>query len=199
MSVQIVRAAVIDVGVDQPSEDDEFVVDTNSWKELTYSRVRQPKPAYPSYIKKVLSAKGTLYSSGVCLVELAHAIEENELALVQKGATTPTRKEFRHGDDAGRRRVLEEITTSWAQVATMATLIDLRVDEPSTKRVMASLTAARVDGYDALLLEAMRSRGVFNVITDDGDFATVKDISMFTANPHVLRVARKQGMLKQRG
>jgi hypothetical protein len=44
----------------------------------------------------------------------------------------------------------------------------------------------------------MRSHGVVKVITDDGDFATVQGIQVFTANRNVVSTARAQGKLLKR-
>jgi hypothetical protein len=41
----------------------------------------------------------------------------------------------------------------------------------------------------------MRSHGVVQVITDDGDFSTVPGIQVFTANRNVIQAARAQGRL----
>jgi hypothetical protein len=41
----------------------------------------------------------------------------------------------------------------------------------------------------------MKNHGVVQVITDDGDFATVPGIQVFTANRNVISAARSQGKL----
>jgi hypothetical protein len=40
--------------------------------------------------------------------------------------------------------------------------------------------------------------GVLQLITDDGDFATVPGIQVFTANRNVINAARSQGKLQTR-
>jgi hypothetical protein len=44
----------------------------------------------------------------------------------------------------------------------------------------------------------MRTRGVIQLITDDGDFATIPGIQVFTANRNVVTAARAQGKLLKR-
>ncbi len=60
---------------------------------------------------------------------------------------------------------------------------------------MARLKTQRVDGYDLFLLEAMKANGLINLITDDGDFVTVPDITMFTANRNAITQATAQGKI----
>jgi hypothetical protein len=45
------------------------------------------------------------------------------------------------------------------------------------------------------MLEAIKNHGVVQVITDDGGFATVPGIQVFTANKNVINAARSQGKL----
>lgn len=64
-----------------------------------------------------------------------------------------------------------------------------------TNKAQVSTEEAAADGYDLFILESMRSHGVVQVITDDGDFATVPGIQVFTANRNVIQAARAQGRL----
>jgi hypothetical protein len=52
-----------------------------------------------------------------------------------------------------------------------------------------------MDGYDLFILEAMRRHGMVQVSTDDGDFAAIPGIQVFTANCNVIQAARTQGRL----
>jgi hypothetical protein len=63
---------------------------------------------------------------------------------------------------------------------------------------LARFQTDKVDGYDLFILEAMKNHGVVQVITDDGDFATVSGIQVFTANRNVINSARAQGRLLAR-
>lgn len=198
MPVQDVRADVIDLRTDQPERTDEFVVDTNSWKELTYTRIREPKVAYQNYIRRAVTEGAMLYSTGTTLVELASVIEKNEWELYKRSGGALLLKDFRHECAAERASVLEEISAAWQQITQVARLIDLHLNQPATERILRSLQTCCIDGYDTTLVEAMTRRNVFSIISDDGDFATVQDIRLFTANAHVLSVARRQGRLRTR-
>ena len=90
-----IRADVIDIRNDIPKPEDTFLVDTNVWYRLTYTRASQadapPKSYqasdYPSYIGKALSAKSNLRRCGLSLSEVAHLIEktEREIFIRSKG------------------------------------------------------------------------------------------------------------------
>ncbi|MFV9689915.1 MAG: hypothetical protein ACNY01_02980 [Desulfobacteria bacterium] len=60
------------------------------------------------------------------------------------------------------------------------------------------LQTEKLDGYDLFILESMKNHGVVQVITDDGDFATVSGIQVFTANRNVIAAAKNQAKLKIR-
>jgi len=80
----------------------------------------------------------------------------------------------------------------------LAELLSLAVDEPTTDSALARFQNKKVDGYDLFILETMKSNAVLQVITDDGDFATVSGIQVFTANRNVISSARAQGRLLTR-
>jgi hypothetical protein len=81
-----IRADVVDIRQDTPKPSDAFLIDTNVWYWLTYTRARlADRPPlryqindYPAYIGKARSAKAQLYRCGLSLAELAHLIEKTE-------------------------------------------------------------------------------------------------------------------------
>jgi hypothetical protein len=76
--------------------------------------------------------------------------------------------------------------------------LTVTIDSPTATAALNRLQTEQVDGYDLFILESMRSNGVVQVITDDGDFATVPGIQVFTANRNVIHAARTQGRLISR-
>jgi len=139
-----------------------------------------------------------LYSCAITLAELASAIESNEWEIHKRTVIHIDKKDFRHDCHEARAKVIAEVASCWDQVMQVAKFIEMKIDEPTTQRLLDSIRCCRMDGYDALMLDAMTKRGVFNIITDDGDFATVPDITVFTANAHVLHLAKREGRLKRR-
>jgi predicted nucleic acid-binding protein len=200
-----VRATVVDIRHDQPRDNEIFVIDTNVWLWMTYTRasiganIGHQVSEYSSYFQKCLVKQGQFFFCGLTLAELAHVIEKMEHEIYQKvNATQITAKEFRHNFQAERSLVVNEIGSSWAQVKALGDCLDTSIDEDSLEAAELKLTAFPVDGYDVFIHELMDKHGVHNILTDDGDFSTVPNISMFTANQNVLTAAQQQGRLLNR-
>ncbi len=94
--------------------------------------------------------------------------------------------------------MVAEVKASWDQVTQVATLVDLSLNAGAIERCVKTFESCPVDGYDLPLIEAMERRNVLNILTDDGDFAGVPGIRMFTANATVIATARRQNMLQIR-
>jgi predicted nucleic acid-binding protein len=201
MSVKTVQATIIDIRRDSPNGADEVFVDTNSWRNLAYSRIRNPKVDYLNYLKRALSIGSTLYACGVTLVELASSIEADELEIFKAstpGAAATNKKIFRHEYPEERKRVVDEVKASWEQVAQIARLVDLNLNPAAIARCVRNFETCPVDGYDLLLLEAMERRGVLSILTDDSDFAGVPGVRVFTANAGLIATAYRQRKLVAR-
>lgn len=69
------------------------------------------------------------------------------------------------------------------------------IDEDKTNTALTRFQTQLLDGYDLLILEAMDKAGVKQIITDDGDYLTVRGIKVFTANIGAISTARSQGKL----
>lgn len=201
-----VHAEVVDIRNDAPTEDDIFLVDTNVWYWLAYSRAdladARPKAYqtndYPSYIGKALSAKSRLHRCGLSLAELAHSIEKTEREIYSRSNGGLGTKEYRHSYPTERANVVAEIQTAWSQIVTMAQPLDLQIDDQLTSAALSRLSTQPLDGYDLFILEAISKAGMVKVITDDGDFVTVPGIQVFTANHNVIKAAQSQVKLLKR-
>jgi predicted nucleic acid-binding protein len=208
----IIQAQVIDITVDSPKPEDVFLVDTNVWYWMTYSRASQSvrPPAqyqstnYPSYTNAVLAVGAKIFQSGLTLAELTHLIEraEFEIFAVANPGIFPDpkkfNKDFRHSHNTEHSQVVAEVQAAWSQITALADPLALTIDAHTTKAALNRFQAEKVDGYDLFMLEAMKNHGVLQVITDDGDFATVAGIQVFTANRNVISAARSQGKLLTR-
>jgi hypothetical protein len=73
-----------------------------------------------------------------------------------------------------------------------AQVVDATVDSPNSEDVFL------VHTNDLFILKHIKKHGVVQVIMDDGDFATVAGIQVFTANRNVISAARSQGKLLTR-
>jgi predicted nucleic acid-binding protein len=197
-----VQAQVVDITADTPRADDVFLVDTNVWYWMTYphatSFVSRPSSEYPAYLNKALGANSKIHHSGLSLAELAHLIEKTEREIYEKAVGPIKPKEYRHNIAGERSRVASEIQAAWGQVTTLADPLTVNIDAPTTAAALHRLQNEKIDGYDLFILESMKSHDVVQVITDDGDFATVPGIQVFTANRNVISAARNQGKLLTR-
>ncbi|WP_164928719.1 hypothetical protein [Gloeobacter violaceus] len=202
-----VCADVIDIGTDAPRADDIFLVDTNVWYWLGYTRsslIRKPPQqyqtsTYPAYVQAASTAGSLLTWCGLSLAELAHIIEKTEHEIWNSRNAPIKPKEFRHNRPQERiNQVVPEVETAWAIVQNIAAPIDTLVDDSTTTAALCRFKSQAVDGYDLFLLEAMTKAGIKKVLTDDGDFATVPGIQVFTCNANVISAATAQGRLIQR-
>jgi predicted nucleic acid-binding protein len=192
-----VQAEVVDIRFDQPKKDDIFLVDTNVWYWLTYTKASTSANNYqirdyPTYIAKALSAQSLLLYCGLSLSELAHNIEQTEKQIF---SSTLRPKEYRHNYPTERANVVGEIQAAWSQVTSIAVSSDITVNEVITNACLNRFSTQQLDGYDLLMLEAMDKAGIVQVITDDGDYVTVPGIKVFTANQNVITAAGNQSKL----
>lgn len=207
-----VQADVIDIKNDTPKTEDVFLVDTNVWYWLTYSRASQcvNAPAsyqissYPRYTQSALTVGAKIFQSYLSLAELTHLIEKAEYEIFAQVNPAifpnPRRfdKKFRHEYFLERQQAVSEIEAVWAQVTTLADPLPVTINPSTAATALKRLQTEKIDGYDLFILESMRSHKVVQVITDDGDFATVSGIQVFTANNNVIQAARSQGRLVTR-
>lgn len=197
-----IKANIVDILSDTPKASDIFLVDSNVWFWMTYSKATSPTNqliTYPSYLKQALSIGAQIYYSGLTLAELAHIIEKTEREIFDKvNACTTLPKTYRHDLPAQRLNVVAELQNSWSQVKQLATQLSVTIDDATTDAALMLFQKQCVDGYDLFILESMKMNGITNVITDDADFATVLGIQVFTANKNVLNAAHKQNKIIKR-
>ena len=199
----IIQAEVVDITGDTPRAEDAFLVDTNVWYWMTYTRASQSARQYqttnyPAYTNAALAAGARIYQSGLSLAELTHLIEKAEREIYERTNGQIGTKEYRHNFPGERTQVITEIQSAWSQVVNLADPLVSTIDNQTANAALARFQTEKVDGYDLFILESMKNHSVVQVITDDGDFATVSGIQVFTANRNVITAARNQGKLKIR-
>ncbi|MEX5539912.1 hypothetical protein [Pseudomonas poae] len=197
-----IKAEVIDITKDTPLAGDNFLVDTNVWYWMTYSRASVAGAQnyqvlhYPQYTSSALSIGSSIFQSGLSLAELSHVIEKVEREMYEKSnAVKVSTKVFRHNYPAERLKVSCEIESMCRQVMSMSSSVETLIDEKFSQTAMSRISRDLVDGYDLFILETMSLKGLSQIITDDGDFATVSGIQVFTANKNVIAAASQQGKL----
>lgn len=179
----------------QPSSRDKFFVDANVWYWTTYVASRQmnipnsPKEYqvqhYPDFIQRALDVGAQLFVTPFILAELASIIEHTEFEIYKQwnAAAEISKKRFRK-DAKQRSVVVREIEAAWKQVTSLATCMDVLVDEPFVDSCLGQLKDTCLDGYDLFHLNAALLQGLSNLVTDDKDFRSVADIKIFTTYGH---------------
>jgi predicted nucleic acid-binding protein len=207
MAIQYtIHADVVDIAQAKPKGTDCFLVDSNVWLWMTYSKAGHREPAwrgnvmsqYAGFVQTASAAAAKLYWCGLSLAELAHIIEKTEREIYAMSVEGIQPKEYRHNLTGERSRVVLEIQAAWGQVVSLAEPLTVSIDFPTTEAALGRLQTEKVDGYDLFILESMKNHGVVQVITDDGDFATVPGLQVFTSNRRVLELAQLQGKLLKR-
>lgn len=197
----VIAADIIDVMIDTPKPEDVFLVDSNVWYWMTYTKAslsNQPQTLrrvreYSAFVNNAIAVSAKLYRCALSLSELAHTIEKSEREIFKKTSGPILTKEYRHNHPKERSNVVNEVQAAWGQVKTMASSLDVTINDAITDATLTRFGKECVDGYDLFFLEAMSNEKVIQVITDDGDFATVSGIRVFTANQNVITSAQKQG------
>jgi predicted nucleic acid-binding protein len=207
MHLKTVAATVRDIRQVEPSPEDEFLVDTNAWYWVTYSRAstlavdqqaKYQKQHYSGFIKKALERGAILHRCELSLAELCHTIEDCERRIFAEyvGCREVPAKEHRHCEDEERDEVVSEIESAWGQVVQMSQCLELAANSATSADVLKDLRRCRVDGYDLFILQAMKKGGITRIVTDDSDFATVAELEVFTCNRGLIDLAGQQGRLR---
>ena len=203
MYIKSVEGMVYDIRSVEPEPEHEYFVDTNAWYWTTYSRASIPATAktrtyqshqYPRFIKKALDKGSILHRCDLSFAELTHTIEDCERQIfiefiAERDVST---KEYRHSEDEEREQVVSEVESVWGQIKQMSQCLELTIHDPTTTNAMTDLKQYRIDGYDILLLQAMKQGKLAKIVTDDSDFATVPGIEVFTCNRALIELARKK-------
>jgi predicted nucleic acid-binding protein len=191
---------VFDITLYTPSDKDKFVVDTNVWYWLTYSKGvpnnRQYLYNYISFINTALTNGSQLFHSGLSLSELAHIIEGTERKIHEQVTNKKiATKEFRQIYSKERNIATKEIEASWLQVESIANQIEINICDTVTTNCVTKMASTTLDGYDLMIHESMVNSGILNIITDDADFTSVDGINVFTSNKNVIQAASTQKKL----
>lgn len=202
------KAKTFDIRRYDPKPEDVFIVDTNAWYWITYTRATLPcLPApltkqceqYAHFLKKALNAGTTIARCDLTLAELAHRIEMAEKRIYEHHSLADkniTLKRYRAIPEE-RARVIAEVDSAWSQVLTMSEHCVLTLTKDVTNAALAGFKAHLIGGYDLFLLQAMKQGRFPGILTDDGDFFGIPDISIFTCNESSLRKAKTAGQLHQ--
>lgn len=200
-----IAADIYELSSDQPRQTDTFLVDTNIWIWLAYTRQhpipsRRPsnaqRRAYPDYVKSALAVSTRLVCCTLSLSEIATYIEHTELCIFNAANRSSVDMKSFRAMASERQKVLAQITSAFGQVRGMGNVIPIDLNPATASEYESLLQSTTLGGYDPYLVIAMRQHNIKKILTDDRDFATVSDIEVFTSNNPVVTEAQKQHRLK---
>jgi len=199
-----VRANVVDIRRDTPRSDDAFLIDTNVWYCMFYSRAAMvPRSEtlashYGTFLNNAIIATANLHNCALSLEELAHSVERSELKIYNRTHAEIKLKAFRHNYQNERNEVVAEIKSIWCQIDGMSDTVSLEVDAGAAQDALSAFQTYPLDGYDLFILQSMDKHGIGQLLSDDSDFASIPDIDLFTANDRVINAAKDQDKLIRR-
>ncbi|HDR1039433.1 TPA: type II toxin-antitoxin system VapC family toxin [Pasteurella multocida] len=169
----------------------QYFVDTNVWvyyaymanKSYNLSKENQYKiNEYSRFIEKVKESGGSLFTSSLCLSELANVIERKALEQYNHNNNTSLKiKKFREISQE-RQQIVDDIDTAWCSIKDIATIIEHSISKETGEHIITEIRAAPLDAYDAIFLQLIKNKKLTNIITDDKDFQEVSDhIDIYTA------------------
>lgn len=206
MSIRV-RADIFDLRHDIPRSTDVFFIDTNVWFWVGYDEASEVQSGsqiadYGYYLIQGYGLGAAFFYMPLSLPELSHSIELAEWQRVKRDTNQPNMsfKHFRRTYHAARRQTLTAIDGAWDAVLTLCgdNCLSIVADEAMYPAFLATFGAVALDGYDVLMLNAMREAGITRIITDDADFGQVEGMQVLTANAYLLEQAEQQGRLLKR-
>jgi hypothetical protein len=202
-----VAASIVDIRnrVDF-SDINSLVVDTNAWFWLTYTGdfAEDDKPHgsklvhYPNFISTCLSNNVDLKYTIISLAEI-HKLTEVSLYKHYKSWVDNddiTFKNYRYKETAQRQDFLDEYEAMYEQINGMGEHIptfDNIGEYPDT--LLRESKEKLLEIADIIILKSAARLNISDIITDDGDFATVEDITVYTANDKIIEAAKANELL----
>jgi predicted nucleic acid-binding protein len=151
---------------------------------------------YPEFIAKALG-KCSLLASVVNLVELSSIIENKHYEIYKEENNSKiSKKEYRHTLKDERASIVEDIQNAWDSLCQCAEIVNIEANSTTdVNTILDNIAKMQIDAYDLMILNLMKKQGIKNILSDDSDFATVPYITLYTANPTIIKNARGQGKL----
>lgn len=169
-----------------------YFIDTNALYWYTYPRFInnlsvQAIPYY-KFIDSLVASNNPLITSIYNISELLNVIEKNEYDIyinTHSGNNYISRKDFRRMP-AERLKLQNMMRTTVDNVYAICDVIEFSFESANMHQFVNSLTAHRCDVFDYMIIQNNIKEKNTNIITDDSDFSTISDITIYTANIHPL-------------
>ena len=170
-----------------------FFLDTNVLYWYTYPRFLEPgqltitAQIYYNFIDSLTAAGNPLITSVYNLTELLNVIEKNEFDIYcHLHPDLPiTRKDFRKMSSE-RREVGKIMQTALNNVKELCTVVDFNFSQTAVYRFANTFTNHRCDVFDYAILNNCINSQFLYIISDDSDFSSMENITLYTANDKIL-------------
>lgn len=189
------------------SDVNSLVIDTNAWFWLTYTgdfaQDEEPRGYqlihYPDFIKTCLTKSVNLQYTTISLAELYRLTEVSLYKLYKSYIDDEeiTLKNYRYKKKSQRQDFLDEFEAMYNQINDMANHIPTfdNIDDNYSDNLVKESQNKLLEIADLIILDSAGRLNITGIITDDGDFATVKGITVYTANNKVIEAAKKSKLL----
>jgi hypothetical protein len=203
-----IQANIIHASKFKPTGKEHILLDTQILLWMYYPKFSSPMSGidpptrdqlkiYPTLLKSLITAKSMLYYTGFNLPELFHQIERFECGLHCYGVKIEMKpKHYRYEVAGAMQQIMDEVQTIWQKISKIAHLIPVSMNATFLQESLTHYGVCQVDGYDRLMLEVARTAGVpLWILSDDGDMACVKEVTVITENQSVLADAYNKGLV----
>ncbi len=173
----------------------EFFLDTNVLYWYVYprcgiqtdSRIRLQATPYYDFVDGLVAAGNPLFTSIYNITELLHVIEKREYDLYQTMHPEAkwSIKDLRRLPDQ-RAQLKMNLSTAMANVKNICKISDFNFTYDILFQFISDLENHHCDTFDYAILKNCIAEHRLNIISDDSDFTTMHQISLYTANATVI-------------
>lgn len=167
-----------------------FFLDTNVLYWFTYPRFGIAKKyemhraaPYYDFIDRLVSNGNLLFTSIYNITEMVHVIEKNELDIyrVNHPEADWSIKDLRKIPNE-RSLLKNNMSTALTNVKNICTILNFNFTYDLLDQFISELEQHRCDTFDYAILRNCINENIVNVISDDNDFSTMEQITLYTAN-----------------
>lgn len=176
-----------------------FFLDTNVLYWFTYPRYGITKKyemhraaPYFAFVDRLVSNGNPLFTSIYNISEMVHVIEKNELDIyrVNHPEADWTMKDLRKIPNE-RSLLKSNMSTALTNAKNICTILNFNFTYDLLDQFVNELEQHRCDTFDYAILRNCINENKVNVISDDGDFSTMEQITLYTANTTSLSIISK--------
>ena len=149
---------------------------------------------YGAALKRALRAKTRLFTSATTLLEFAHIVEKVELEISWRKAGGQGAFEYKQVREQLAAQ-LEEIRKTVLVYVSAVRKITTIIEALHAEGTLAVWRGSCGDTSDSALAAAALREGVPDLLSDDADFLTYRDLHLFTANQAAIDLAKSVGRL----